>query len=43
MVEQTRYLITLDGKPSEEDQSKLKELLAEVAKVKKLTATWLPA
>jgi uncharacterized protein len=38
MVEQTRYLLTLQGKPSEEGQAKLNELLLEVAKVKKLTA-----
>jgi dienelactone hydrolase len=38
MVEQTRYLLTLEGSPSEEGQAKLNELLAEVAKVKKLTA-----
>jgi len=38
MVEQTRYLLTLKGQPSEEDQTKVNELLAEVAKVKKLTA-----
>ena len=38
MVEQTRYLLSLQGKPSEEDQAKLNELLAEAAKVKKLTA-----
>jgi uncharacterized protein len=38
MVEQTRYLLSLQGKTTEEDQAKLDELLAEVAKVKKLTA-----
>ena len=37
MVEQTRYLISLHGQPSSESQAKLDELLAEVAKVKKLT------
>jgi dienelactone hydrolase len=37
MVAQTRYLITLQGKPSEENQAKLDALLAEVTKVKKLT------
>jgi hypothetical protein len=38
MVEQTRYLLSLNGKPSVEDQAKLNELLVEVAKVKRLTA-----
>jgi dienelactone hydrolase len=38
MVEQNRYMLTLGGKPSEEDQAKLNELIGEVAKVKKLTA-----
>jgi len=38
MVEQTRYLLSLGGQSSEEGQAKLDELLAEVAKVKKLTA-----
>jgi dienelactone hydrolase len=38
MIEQTRYLLSLGGKPSEKDQANLNELLAEVAKVKKLTA-----
>jgi fermentation-respiration switch protein FrsA (DUF1100 family) len=38
MVEQTRYLLSLQGKTTEEGQAKLDELLAEVAKVKKLTA-----
>jgi hypothetical protein len=38
MVEQTRYLLRLGGQPSEEAQAKLSDLLAEVAKVKKLTA-----
>jgi dienelactone hydrolase len=38
MVEQTRYLLSLESKPSEEDQANVKELLLEVAKVKKLTA-----
>jgi uncharacterized protein len=37
MVEQTRYLISLNGQPSAESLAKLDELLAEVAKVKKLT------
>ena len=37
MVEQTRYLISLNGQPSAESRAKLDELLAEVAKVKKLT------
>jgi fermentation-respiration switch protein FrsA (DUF1100 family) len=38
MVEQTRYLLTLGGQPSEESQANLNELLADVAKVKKLTS-----
>ena len=38
MVEQTRYLLSLHGQPSEEEQANLNQLLAEVAKVKKLTA-----
>ena len=38
MVEQTRYLLAFHGKPSEEDQAKINNLLAEAAKVKKLTA-----
>jgi uncharacterized protein len=38
MVEQTRYLISLNGQPSAESRAKLDELLAEAAKVKKLTA-----
>jgi fermentation-respiration switch protein FrsA (DUF1100 family) len=38
MVEQTRYLLSLNGQPSAESQAKLDELLAEVAKVKKLAA-----
>jgi len=38
MVEQTRSLLTLQGKPSQEDQAKLNELLEEVDKVKRLTA-----
>jgi uncharacterized protein len=38
MVEQTRYLLSLEGKISTESQAKLDELEAEVAKVKKLTA-----
>ena len=37
MVEQTRYLLSLDGKPTEADQTKMDELLVDVAKVKKLT------
>ena len=37
MVEQTRYLISLNGQPSAESRAKLDELLAEVAKVKKVT------
>ncbi len=36
MVEQTRYLISLKGPPSAEGRANLDELLAEVAKVKKL-------
>ncbi len=38
MVEQTRYLLSLHGQPSEEEQANLNQLLADVAKVKKLTA-----
>ena len=38
MVEQTRYLLSLDGGMSDAGKAKLDELLAEVAKVKKLTA-----
>jgi len=38
MVEQTRYLLSLSGKPSGENQEKLDQVLAEAAKVKKLTA-----
>jgi dienelactone hydrolase len=38
MVEQTRYLLSLQGKPTEEGQAKLDELLVQVANVKKLTA-----
>jgi dienelactone hydrolase len=38
MVEQTRYILSLGGQPSEEGKANLDELLAEVAKVKKLTA-----
>jgi hypothetical protein len=38
MVEQTRYLLLLDGSMSEDGKAKLDELLVEVAKVKKLTA-----
>ncbi len=34
MVEQTRYLLAFHGKPSEEDQAKINNLLAEAAKVK---------
>jgi len=37
MVEQTRYLLSLSGKPSGEAQVKLDQLRAEVAKVKRLT------
>ena len=37
MVEQTRYLVSLNGKPSDSDQAQLGELLVDVAKVKKLT------
>ena len=37
VVEQTRYLLSLEGKISTEGQSKLDELEVEVAKVKKLT------
>ena len=38
MVEQTRYLLSLNGKPSGEDQVKLNEILVAAAKVKRLTA-----
>jgi dienelactone hydrolase len=38
MAEQTRYLISLHGKPSGEDQVKFDQLLVETAKVKRLTA-----
>jgi len=38
MVEQTRYLLSLDGKISEAGQAKLDELLVEMAKVKRLTS-----
>jgi dienelactone hydrolase len=37
MVEQTRYLLSLSGKPSAEAQVQLDQLLVEAAKVKKLT------
>ena len=39
MVEQTRYLLSLRGNPSEEEQAKINELVVEAAKVKKLTAS----
>jgi len=39
MVEQTRYLLSLDGQISKEGEAKLVELEAEVAKIKKLSAT----
>jgi hypothetical protein len=39
MIEQTRYLLSLDGKVSAQAQGKLDELLAETAKVKRLSAT----
>jgi hypothetical protein len=38
MIEQTRYLLSLNGKPSGEGQARLNELLVEAAKVKRLTA-----
>jgi dienelactone hydrolase len=38
VVEQTRYLLALHGKPSDEEQAKLDELILAAAKVKKLTA-----
>ena len=38
MVEQTRYLLSLGGKPSEAEQVNRDKLLVEAAKVKKLTA-----
>ena len=38
MIEQTRYLLTLHGKPSDEGQAKLDELVLAAARVKKLTA-----
>jgi dienelactone hydrolase len=39
LVEQTRYLLSLDGNASPEGAAKLAALEAEVAKIKKLTAT----
>ena len=38
MVEQTRYLLTNGGKPSEADQARLNKLVGEAAQVKTLTA-----
>ncbi len=38
IVEQVRYLISLNGKPSAEDEAKLAEFESIAAKVKKLTA-----
>jgi fermentation-respiration switch protein FrsA (DUF1100 family) len=38
VVEQTRYLLSLDGQATETGKAKLDELMAEAAKVKKLTA-----
>lgn len=39
MLEQTRYLLSLDGEPAEESQNKLRELERLVAKVKSPTLT----
>ncbi len=39
MVEQTRYLLSLKGKPSAADEAKLAELRSSAAKVKKLAAS----
>jgi hypothetical protein len=38
MVEQTRYLLSLNGEISADGQAKLDQLTAEVRKVKALTA-----
>ena len=38
IVEQTRYLLSLRGKPSAEDESKVAEIQSAAAKVKSLTA-----
>jgi len=38
IVEQTRYLISLNGTPSPQDQTRLARILSDVAMVKKLTA-----
>jgi len=43
MVEQTRYILALDGELSAEDKAQIAELEAEVAKIKALTAADQPS